>query len=49
MSNKIRNVLEEYVQGLFDIIGKNLKQVILYGSYARGDQNQNGEISDIWY
>lgn len=47
MSNKIRNVLEEYVQGLFDIIGKNLKQVILYGSYARGDQNQNGEISDI--
>ena len=47
MSNKIKNVLEEYVQGLFDIIGKNLKQVILYGSYARGDQNQNGEISDI--
>ena len=47
MSNKIRNVLEEYVQGLFDIIGKNLKQVILYGSYARGDQNQNGEVSDI--
>ena len=47
MSNKIKNILEEYVNGLFKIIGKNLKQVILYGSYARGEQDENGEISDI--
>ena len=26
---------------------KEATTVILYGSYARGDQNQNGEISDI--
>ena len=47
MSNKIEKILEEYVKGLIKIIGKDLKQVILYGSYARGEQNQNGEISDI--
>ena len=47
MSNKIKNILDEYVKGLFKIIGKELKQVILYGSYARGDQENDGEISDI--
>ena len=47
MSKKIKNILEEYVNGLIKIIGKNLKQVILYGSYARGEQDKNGEISDI--
>ena len=47
MSNEIRNILEEYVNGLFKIIGKELKQVILYDSYARGEQDKNGEISDI--
>ena len=39
MSNRIKNILEEYVNGLFKIIGKNLKQVILYGSYARGEKS----------
>ena len=47
MSNRIKNILEEYVKGLFKIIGEDLKQVILYGSYARGEQDSNGEISDI--
>ena len=47
MSNRMKNILEEYVNGLFKIIGKNLKQVILYGSYARGEQDENEEISDI--
>ena len=47
MTGKIKSILEEYVNGLFKMIGKELKQVILYGSYARGDQNKNGEISDI--
>ena len=47
MTSKIKSILEEYVNGLFKMIGKELKQVILYGSYARGDQNKNGEISDI--
>ena len=47
MSTNIENILKEYVEGLAKIIGKNLKKVILYGSYARGEQDQNGEISDI--
>ena len=47
MSNQIKYILQEYVNGLLKIIGKDLKQVILYGSYARGEQDQNGEISDI--
>ena len=47
MSNKINDILSEYVEGLIKIIGKDLKKVILYGSYARGEQDKNGEISDI--
>jgi len=47
MSSKIKSILEEYVNGLSKMLGNALKQVILYGSYARGEQNQNGEHSDI--
>lgn len=47
MSDSIKNILEEYTKGLVKIIGKNLKQVILYGSYVRNEQSDNGEISDI--
>ena len=47
MNRKIKSILEEYVKGLAQIIGEELKQVILYGSYARGEQDKNGETSDI--
>ncbi len=47
MLSRIKNILEEYVAGLNEIIGADLKQVILYGSYARGEQKQDEEISDI--
>ena len=47
MTNEIKNILKVYVKGLIKIIGKDLKHVIWYGSYARGEQNINGEISDI--
>ena len=47
MPTKLKKILDEYVKGLFKIIGNDLIQIILYGSYARGDQNNNGEISDI--
>lgn len=42
-----KKILEEYVQGLNNIIGEDLESVILYGPYARGEQNKDGEISDI--
>lgn len=47
MPVRINKILKEYVKGLYAIIGKDLKKVILYGSYARGEQSQNKEISDI--
>ncbi len=47
MTKKIKNILDEYVNGLLKILGNNLKQVILYGSYVRNEQNKNGEVSDI--
>ena len=47
MPNNIKEILTEYVNGLNKMLGNHLKQVILYGSYARGEQDKNGEISDI--
>jgi len=47
MCNSIELILKEYVQGLFKLLGKDLKKVLLYGSYARGEEEKNGEISDI--
>ena len=47
MTNQIKNILKEYVNFLFKIIGQDIEQVILYGSYARGEQDLDGEISDI--
>ena len=45
---QIENILKEYVRGIIKILGKNsINKIMLYGSYARGEQNQNGEISDI--
>ncbi len=43
----INEVLTEYVQGLEEILENNLKDIILYGSYARGEQLNESEISDI--
>ena len=44
MPNILKNILKEYVNGLFKIIGDELNKVILYGSYARGDYNENSDI-----
>ena len=32
MSNNIKKILNEYVNGLYSMLGEKLKQVILYGS-----------------
>ena len=47
MPNYIKKALNEFVDGLDNLIGKELVNVILYGSYARGEQDKNGEKSDI--
>lgn len=47
MKKFVNDILKEYVNGLVKIIGENLIQVILYGSYAKKKQNEDDEISDI--
>ena len=44
---QVQTMLKEYANGLAEILGDNLEQVILYGSYARGDQSEYGEFSDV--
>ena len=44
MAEKIRNILNEYVQGIVHIYGDKLHSVILYGSYARGDYHKDSDI-----
>ena len=44
MPVSIRNLIDLYVAGLKNIYGGHLKQVILYGSYARGDFREDSDI-----
>ena len=39
-----RNLLDQYTEILQKIYGKHLTQVILYGSYARGDYRDDSDI-----
>ena len=47
MPNLIEKVLLEYIKDVSKIVGDELDKIILFGSYAKNTQNQNGEISDI--
>ncbi len=47
MPNYIKQALKEFVDESKNILGDSLINIILYGSYARGEQNINGEQSDI--
>ena len=42
--NKIRNIIDEFIKGVDEILGNRVKKVILYGSYARGDFNKDSDI-----
>ncbi len=44
MPVKIDNILKNYVKDIQHIYGKQLKTVILYGSYARGDCKPDSDI-----
>lgn len=44
MELTIKNVLEKYTEELISIYGEQLKSVILYGSYARGDNKEGSDI-----
>lgn len=44
MPTATHDIIMEFVRGVKRILGSSLKQVILYGSYARGDYNANSDI-----
>lgn len=44
MSQDTKNLLLRYIDEVKKIYGVHLKQVILYGSYARGDFNEESDI-----
>ena len=43
MSEQTSQLLKQYALGIKRIYGKNLKAVILYGSYARNDYNEDSD------
>lgn len=44
MDGNLLTVLEELNTGLFSIYGKRLKQVLLYGSHARGEATPESDV-----
>ena len=46
--NELNSILQKLTQIYRSVYGENLVQVILYGSYARGDYSTNSDI-DILY
>ena len=44
MESTINSILEKYTKELINIYGEHLKSVILYGSYARGDNTIDSDI-----
>lgn len=44
MPKKMQNLIEQYISSVQKIYGSHLKQVILYGSYARGDFSDKSDI-----
>ncbi len=41
---KINNIIDEFVNGVNEILENRVKKIILYGSYARGDYNKSSDI-----
>jgi predicted nucleotidyltransferase len=44
MSSKMQDLILQYVNEIKKIYGEHLRKVILYGSYARGDFNDDSDI-----
>ena len=42
-----REIIMSFARKVRRILGKNLKQVILYGSYARGDYDSDSDIDIV--
>ena len=44
MPQGIQSELDEFVMFVKQYFGEHLKSIIVYGSYARGDYNENSDI-----
>lgn len=44
LPEQINNAIQEFIKGVKDILGDRAKNIILYGSYARGDYNESSDI-----
>jgi predicted nucleotidyltransferase len=44
MGNKIKKITKELKQKLSKLYGDRLEKLIVYGSYARGQQTENSDI-----
>ena len=42
--DSVQNILQIFSQGVKNVMGTNLRKIIVYGSYARGDYNENSDI-----
>ena len=40
----VDNVIQEFVGKVNDLLGDRVKKIVLYGSYARGDFNEESDI-----
>ena len=44
MPETVQGLIEQYVSEIKKIYGTHLRQIILYGSYARGDYGPDSDI-----
>ena len=44
MPQTMQQLIQQYVSNIHDIYGSHLRQIILYGSYARGDFRPDVDI-----
>jgi len=44
MAQAISEIINEFTKEVCDILGSSVSQIILYGSFARGDNLENSDI-----
>lgn len=44
MPNSIKEILCRFTEKVQQVLGKRVKKIILYGSYARGDYNKKSDV-----
>lgn len=44
MPESVQNILTFFVNEVKRVLGKDMDKVIVYGSYARGDFNENSDV-----